>query len=84
MRKNLGNYTHATNKRLTRVHFLEAGHSAFKIRPEISGIEKIRIVTSNHIPKIVQVHDDHGMEEQLTSIIFRSSRRHTRLTMSKT
>ena len=60
--KNLGNYTHAMNKRLTCVHFLEVGRSAFKTRTEISGTKKIRIVTSNHIPKIVQVHDDHEME----------------------
>ena len=72
---NLGNYTHATNKRLTCVYFLEACRSAFKTRTEISRTKKIRIFTSNHIPKIVQVHDDHGMEGQLTSIIFWSFRR---------
>ena len=74
-RKSLGNYTRAMNKRLTCVRFLEANRLAFKMRTEILGTEKIRIVTSNHIPKIVQVHDDHGMGGQLMSIKIRTSRR---------
>ena len=63
------------NKRFTRVRFLEASCSAIKTRTKILGTEKIQIVTSNYIPEIVQVHDDHGMEGQLTSIKVRSSRR---------
>ena len=63
------------NKRFTRVRFLEASCSAIKTRTKISGTEKIQIVMSNYIPEIVQVHDDHGMEGQLTSIKVRSSRR---------
>ena len=59
--QNQGSLTHAMNSRPTHVCYRGSNRFAFKTRSQISGIEKIRSVTSGHIPKIVQLLDDLGM-----------------------
>ena len=82
-RQNQGSFTHATNKRPTHVHFLKSSCFAFKTKSQILRTKKIRIVMSNHIPKIVQVPDDQGMGAQLTGIKWRSSSSKTTIAASK-
>ena len=60
-RQNQGSLTHAMNSRPTHVRYQGSSCFAFKTRSQISGIDKIRSVTSGHIPKIVQLLDDLGI-----------------------
>lgn len=53
-RLNLGDFAHATNREETRVFCLEKSSLHIYDGREVSKNEKIRTVTTNHIPMLVQ------------------------------
>ena len=67
-RQNLGNFAHATNREETHVFCLEKQSFHIYDESEISKNEKMRAITIDHIPMLVQNLNDKGMMRQLTSI----------------